>query len=120
MANWKPYVLGLLLVMIFTSGWVVRGWYEGAQDTARLEAQEEGRRQLAELAGRVSAQTEIAIQGIQIENKTIYQKATKEVFHDTVYSECVLTADGLLMANKARRAAGKPDTPLPGGSPAPG
>lgn len=44
---------------------------------------------------------------IRIENKTIYQKATKEVVSEKVYSDCIVTPDGLRYANDALRAKDK-------------
>lgn len=44
------------------------------------------------------------ISEIKVQNKTIYQKATKEVTYEKVYSDCVLPDSGVRNANEALRA----------------
>lgn len=108
----------LSAALLFGGGWQVRTWYDGAQDSARLEAEAEGRKLLATLAKEVATQTEAAIRGITITNRTIYNEVQKEIFRDTVYRDCVLPDAGRLLVNQARSgaAAGKPDLALPAAS----
>lgn len=96
------------------SGWSVRGWYEGAKDAAVLAAERKTQDMLAGLALSVAQRTEEAIQGIKIENRTIYQEATKEIIREPIYSDCVLPESGRLRVNAARGAATarKPDNPV--------
>lgn len=105
----------ILAALLFGSGWQVRAWYDGAMDTARLEAERKAEARITELANQVATNTETAIQGIKIENRSIYNTVQKEIIREPVYRECVLPADGLRGANSARRGAGagKPDNPLP-------
>jgi hypothetical protein len=111
----NPYAVVIAAALVFGSGWQVRAWYEGAKDAAVIEAQEETRAKLVELANTVSTSTEEAIKGIRIENRNIYTQAQKEVVRETVYADCKLPANGVLRANQARRGAatGEPDNRLP-------
>ncbi len=47
------------------------------------------------------------ISNIRIENKTIVQKATKEVITNEVYRDCVVPPNGVSSANEALRARNK-------------
>lgn len=111
----KAIAAALAMALIFGSGWQVRTWFDGAQQTARLEAEAANRKLMGELANKVSAITETAIQGIRIENRTIYNATQKEILRDTVYRDCVVPAAGILLVNKARggSAGGKPDSSVP-------
>lgn len=44
---------------------------------------------------------------IRIENKTIVQKATKEVYTNEVYRDCIVPPSGVSIANEATRPRGK-------------
>lgn len=103
------------------TGWQTRAWYDDSRELARKEAEEKSRDLMRELAGDIATKTEQAIGGIRVENKTIFNKAVKEVVTDVIYRDCRLSPDGVLLANQARggSAAGKPDVPLPGAKPAP-
>lgn len=113
-AHIKAAIAGFALILLIGTGWTARGWYEGDKERARLEAEEAHRQFMTELANQVSTNTENAIRGIQVENKTIYTTAAKEIVRDVVYKDCVLPDAGRLRANQARRgaAAGKPDDSL--------
>lgn len=86
-------------------GWQVRDWQADAEDLVRLEAERTSTRLLVELAEEVATRTEVAIGAIRVENKTIHQKAVHEIQRETIYSDCRLPADGMRIANEARRAA---------------
>jgi hypothetical protein len=117
----KQSAIAVVAAVVFTGGWSVRGWYEDSKDLAAAEAIEKSRELMRELANDISKNTETAIGEIRVENKTVYQQATKEVVRDVVYRDCRLTDDGLRAANQARSGAatGKPDHPLPPARPAP-
>jgi hypothetical protein len=103
--NAKQIAIAAAVVLLFISGWMVRGWYEGSKDATRLEAEENNRELMVELANKVSASTETAIQGIRIENRTIYNEVQKEIVANPVYRDCVLSDAGVRAANQARRGA---------------
>lgn len=111
----------IVAALLAVGGWTARGWYEDSKDLAAAQAIEKSREVMRDLANEVSGKTETAIQGIRVENRTIYQQASKEVVSVPVYSECLLPADGVRRANQARRgaAAGKPDDKVPGAVAAP-
>lgn len=113
--NTKQIAIALGVVAVFLAGWMIRGWYEGSKDAVRLEAEAENRGLMVELANKVSASTETAIQGIRIENRTIYNEVQREIVSSPVYRDCVLTDAGLRAANQARRgaAAGQSDGAVP-------
>jgi len=111
----KAIAAAIVAAILFGSGWQVRSWYDGAQDAARLEAEARATSLMNVLANKVSASTETAIQGIRIENRTIYNQAQKEIVRETVYAACRVPDAGLLLVNAARAstAASKPDDRLP-------
>jgi hypothetical protein len=116
-ATLKPYLLAGAVALVFGSGWQVRAWYDGAKDAAVLAAEKKTQDKLAELAGKVATTTETAIQGIKIENRTIYTTAAKEIIREPIYRDCVLPEPGRLRANEARRGAtaGEPRDRVPAG-----
>lgn len=111
----KAIGAAIAAAILFGAGWQVRTWYDGAQDAARLEAEARATSMMNELAAKVSASTETAIQGIRIENRTIYNQAQKEIVRETVYAACRLSGPGVMLINAARAgtAASKPDDRLP-------
>jgi hypothetical protein len=115
MTQYRAIGVAILALGLFLSGWQVRSWYDGAQDAARLEAERAANARIAELVNQVAARTETAIQGIKIENRTIYNAVQKEIIREPIYRECILPADGLRWANQARggSSATKLDGPLP-------
>ena len=112
----KQIAIAAAVVALFLSGWMVRGWYEGSKDADRLEAEAKTRGLMVELANKVSETTETAIQGIRIENRTIYNEVQKEILREPIYRDCVLPDAGVRAANQARRgaAAGQSDGKVPG------
>ena len=112
----KQIAIAAAVVALFVSGWMTRGWYEGSKDADRLEAEAQTRGLMVELANKVSETTETAIQGIRIENRTIYNEVQKEIVSSPIYRDCVLPDAGVRAANQARRgaAAGQPDGKVPG------
>ena len=112
----KQIAIAAAVVALFVSGWMTRGWYEGSKDADRLEAEAQTRGLMVELANKVSETTETAIQGIRIENRTIYNEVQREIQREPVYRDCVLPDAGVRAANQARRgaAAGQPDGKVPG------
>ena len=102
----KIAAAGLVAVLLFGAGWQVRSWYDEAEEAAVLKAEAKTRDMMAALAAQVSIKTESAIQGIRIENRTIYNKTQKEILRDTVYRDCVVPAGGVQLINQARGAAG--------------
>lgn len=116
--NAKQIAIAVAVAGLFLSGWMTRGWYEGSKDADRLEAEAQNRGLMVELANKVSETTETAIQGIRIENRTIYNEVQKHILVEPVYRDCVLPDAGVRAANQARRgtAAGQPDGKVPGTS----
>lgn len=95
---------GILAAALFAGGWQTRAWKDGAAEAARLAAQEAAREKLVEIANDVATRTEAAIQGIRVENRTVYNEIQKEVVRDPAYS-CELPDAGRLRLNEARRRA---------------
>lgn len=90
--------------LLAAGGWTARGWYEDSKDLAAAQAIEKSREVMRDLAREISSNTETAIQGIKVENKTIYNEATKEIVEKPIYKECVVPSDGVMKINKARGA----------------
>lgn len=101
----SPWALGLALVLGLGGGWQVRGWYQAEKDLAVMAAEQKTREALANVTIDIAAATETAIQGIRLENRTIYTTAQKEIVEKPVYRDCVLTPNGVRDLNAARTAA---------------
>jgi hypothetical protein len=92
----------VLTVAGLAVGWGVRGWKEGYDAHARLEAKNEQEAFARALVAGISRETLEAIGNIRIENQTIYQRAVHEVQTNTVYRDCRVPASGMQHVNAAR------------------
>lgn len=97
----------VLTVAGLAVGWNVRGWKEGYDASARLEAKQETEALARSLVAGISRETLAAIGQIRIENKTIHTKAVHEVETNTVYRDCRIPATGVQLANEARSSANR-------------
>ena len=97
------FIIGsLALILGFGAGFQVSQWVYTSKELRALEAQVEADRDLRERLFNVSRETQEAITNIKVENKTIYQETKREILREPVYTECVLTPDGVTLVNKAR------------------
>lgn len=102
-------------------GWWLRDLQAEAEAIAAAKAQLAADKRMAELADKVAVKTEEAINGIRIENRTIYNEVQREVQTNTVYRECRIPDDGLRLANAARAGSTrKPGASMPAASTASG
>lgn len=114
MIPYRAIGIAILAAVLFGAGWQVRTWYDDSRELARNQAIEESRELMRALAGDIATKTEQAIGGIRVENRTIYNEASKEIVRDVIYRDCILPDAGRLLVNQARSgaAAGKLDTTL--------
>lgn len=118
--QFKLIAAGLIAGTLFGSGWKVRSWYDDAQQAAIMKAEKKTQDLLQTLSNEVATKTETAIQGIRIENRTIYNKTQKEILRDTVYRDCVLPPAGVQLVNQARQGTAssiKSANPVSGNTP---
>jgi len=85
----------------FACGWQIRDWQADSVELVKVQQQEHQRALVAD----VTRQTLSAIGNIRIEQRTIYQKAEKEIVRDPVYINCRVPADGVQLLNAARSGA---------------
>ena len=103
------------------AGWTMRDWQARAEEGAQASAELKAKEQMEQLANAVSAKTESAIQNIRVENRTIYQRAQREITEKPIYRDCVLPADGVRLINAARAgSAGQSDGAVPESGATPG
>lgn len=117
----KAAVAAGIVVGAAYGGWWLRDLQAEAAEGARATAEAAADRRMNALAARVATSTETAIAGIRIENRNIFNETQREIQTNTVYRDCVLPADGLRIANKARSgAAGQPGAAVPAAAAAAG
>lgn len=92
------------------TGWQVRDWMADSDALEKIEQQE---RQRA-LAADIARQTMAAIASIRIEQKTVYQQATKEVIRDPIYLDCRVPVPGSRLLNQSRAGRRGADAAMPG------
>lgn len=97
----------VLTVAGLAVGWNVRGWKEGYDASARLEAKQEAEDLARSLIAGISRETLEAIGQIRIEHKTIHAKTVHEIESNTVYRDCRIPATGVQLANEARTSANR-------------
>ena len=103
----REYIAIAAVAAVFGAGWTARGWKEGAEDAARIEAEQAAEARIERIVSEISEDTASQIAGIRVENKTIVQEVRREVFKEPVYTECRITADGLRLINNARAQSGQ-------------
>lgn len=93
----NPYLaIGALLALIGVFGTGVatgKKWEEGRNAIEQNH--------IVEAVDAANAASATAIAGIKVTNQTINNKVRHEVETNTVYSDCKLTPNGLLLANSA-------------------
>lgn len=93
----NPWViLGVVLALVASHGAVY--FYGGKHKEDSILAEQ---LRQEELVDKLELAVAEQINGIQIVNKTIYQRATREVVKEPVYIECVHTDAGLQLVNSA-------------------
>lgn len=98
----NDYILLIVCISIFSSGWYVRGLEEESKDLAYMESKKESQDIIDTIVSEIASNTSDQISKIKITNKTIIQEVRREIFKEPVYSECFITDDGLLIINRAR------------------
>jgi hypothetical protein len=96
--------IALLLVAVVCTGtgWQVRDWKAGSDETAKLERKAESDAMARQLIADIATQTLTAIDSIKVVNTTIYQKTRHEITSNPIYIDCRVPADGMQLINAAR------------------
>lgn len=102
----REYLAAAVVAAVFGAGWTARGWKEGAEDAAAEEAARIAQERSDAMVMAIAKQTQDQIAAIRITNKTIVQEVRRETFHEPVYTDCRITADGLQLLNRARAQGG--------------
>ena len=100
--NIKALILTAIIAASFASGWHVNSWHYTKNELKDIKAQVKADEEMRERLFNVSLETQEAIRNIRIENKTIYQKTEREVLREPIYTECVLTEEGVSLINRAK------------------
>ena len=99
----KAVLLAAAVAASGFGGWWLRDLQAQAAEGARAAAEAAADRRMNALANQVATQTETAIAGIRIENRTIYNEVQKEIMTKEVYKNCLLSENGIRLANEARK-----------------
>lgn len=102
MIDYKGYMLIGAFVASFLGGWQANEWKASSDELVRIEAQLEAQRRMDNALYEISVQTQEAIAGITIENKTIYNETRREILREPIYTECILTPEGIKLGNRGR------------------
>lgn len=110
-------LLGLaFFAAAFGGGWTVRDWKAGADEKARLEQVVDDYNKAVKTNAEASEKLEKSLGKLRPIYRTINNEVQREVVQNTVYTDCVVTADGVRLVNRAVHAAnhpGEPDSPVP-------
>jgi hypothetical protein len=109
-------VAGIALAVAFAGGWTVRNWKAGADEAARLEQMVKDYDTVVNNNAEASKALEKSLGKLRPIYRTINNEVQREVVENTVYRDCVVTADGVRIINRAVQAAnnpGQPDSPVP-------
>ena len=100
----------------FGGGWQVRAWKADADDKARLEKMVEDYHSAVKDGAEASEKLEKSLGKIKPVYRTINNEVQRTVVREPVYTDCIVTADGVQLVNRAVQAAnnpGEPDLPVP-------
>lgn len=108
--------IGIALIVAFGSGWQVRDWKAGADERAKLQEVIDSTNQAIKDNSEASDKLEKSLAKLRPVYRTINNEVQREIVEKTVYTDCVVTADGVRLVNRAVHAAnnpGQPDSPVP-------
>lgn len=122
--NWRVIAVAVAAVVLFASGWMVRGWIADRDMNATLLAHEQERVERIEAANRAIAaaeqsgrETSAKYEARIREISTVSQKLKTEVLHaqskaiSTAAPVCTIPADWVRLYDEALRPAGGQDSP---------
>lgn len=104
----RAAVLLSVAAISLATGWQLRGWKEGYDDAARLEAQQAQDKFARELVAQIAESTGKAIAGIKVTNTTIYQKTRQEIIREPMDPACRIPAGWMRNINDARAGRDRP------------
>lgn len=100
----------------FGAGWQVRDWKAAADERETLKKVIEDTNTAIKDNSEASEKLEKSLTKLRPIYRTINNEVQREVVQNTVYTDCVVTADGVRLINRAVHAAnnpGQPDLPVP-------
>lgn len=98
---WKELSIGTVFIILFYSGYYVRGLIEISNHQKDITEQISAVNQQSLYNSKIANDYEIRIAKLN-DNKELLQQQLETVYAETAY-KCVLPNDGLLLINKARR-----------------
>jgi hypothetical protein len=102
--------------LCFGGGWTVRDWKAGADERAQLKQIVDDTNKAIKDNSEASTSLEKSLSKLRPIYRTINNEVQREVVENTVYRDCIVTADGVRIVNRAVHAAnnpGEPDLPVP-------
>ena len=106
----------IALAVAFGGGWQVRAWKSDADDKARMEAIVKQYNEAIDKNAKASEALEDKVGKLRPVYRTINNEVQREVVENTVYRDCVVTADGMRLVARAvatANAAGQSDSEVP-------
>jgi len=108
--------IGVALIAAFAGGWQVRDWKAGADEREQLKQVIETTNKAIKDGAESSEKLEKSLTKLRPIYRTINNEVQREVVQHTVYTDCVVTPDGVRLVNRGVHAAnnpGQPDLPVP-------
>lgn len=105
----RAAVLVTVAALSLAVGWQVRGWKEGYDAAARLEAEQAQDKLARELVAQVAEQTGKAIADIKVTSTTIYQRTRQEIIREPMDPACRLPAGWMRNINDSRTGRIRPE-----------
>lgn len=101
----------IALAVAFGGGWTVRDWKAGADEAAALKQIAENYDKAVNANAEASEKLEKSLGKLRPIYRTINNEVQREVVENTVYRDCIVTADGVRIINRAVQAANNPGEP---------
>lgn len=103
----KPALIAVTVAGIASGSWMARGWYEGNQDLAALQAQNALAESLRDDLGKVSRDMEKQIAGLKPSETVIDRGIVREIQTEVFRNVCVPPgSDSFRMLNRIANGQG--------------
>ena len=107
LANWKMVLSGLIIVVSFTAGWVIKGAFDDSAELAAQKARDALIKDLRENEAHIANILERKLKDLKA-NETIVEKAVIKVIDRPVYHNECMDADGVRIIEQARSGKANP------------
>ncbi|GLY60101.1 hypothetical protein [Pectobacterium carotovorum] len=115
----KPWLIGVVLAVVFTAGWQVANWQRDSTEltiaTAAKTAGEASRQAMQDIASQSGQKLESQLEAIRnAPNKEIYREIVKPVFTNECLSGEFVSLYNAAVERTERALSGKPEKEMSG------